>query len=55
VDPDGTKSERCTNNVTVQEDLVERVADGRGGLKEEESECNGALLAVRTYSWTSFK
>jgi hypothetical protein len=48
VDPDGAKGKRSTDDMAMQKDLVERVADGRGRLKEEEGKCNGALYIIST-------
>ena len=52
VNPYSTEGKRGTNDVAVQEDLVERVTDGGGRLKEEEGKCNGTLkvLALRRFS-----
>lgn len=43
MDPDGAESKGGTDDVAVEEDFVERVADGRGRLNEEECERNSAL------------
>lgn len=55
MDPDSAKGKRCTDDVAVQENFVERVTDGRGRLKEEEGECNGALNLVSSWSYVTFK
>jgi len=55
VNPDGAEGKRSTDDVAVQKDLVERVADWRGRLKEEEGECNGALFNVSIESPATFK
>jgi hypothetical protein len=43
VNPDGAQSKRSTDNVTVQEDLVEGVTDRRWRLDQKEDECDSAL------------
>jgi hypothetical protein len=43
VNPDCAQSKRGTNNVAVQENLVEGVADRRWRLDQKEDKCNSAL------------
>jgi hypothetical protein len=45
--PDSAKSDGSTDDVTVQEHLIERVTDWGWRLEQEKCECNGALERVR--------